>query len=126
MKHLIVADDDTTIALGFKLILEGAGYRVTAVHDGQAALEAFQADPADLILTDVRMPRMDGLELVRCVRGRYAPDLPVVIVSGSVDPDEIVVNRRAPPTAVLAKPVGVSEIVRAVRDLLQSAVEMAA
>jgi len=82
IKTLLLAEDaDTTRAL-LKNILETAGYAVTTAVDGQAAWEMMQDKPFDILVTDVDMPRMDGFELTKNVRGQEQwINLPVVLVT---------------------------------------------
>jgi two-component system chemotaxis sensor kinase CheA len=81
-KRLIVADDSVTTRGLEKSILEGAGYDVSVVPDGQAAWQMLQAHGADLLVSDVEMPNLDGFALTATVRGsdRFH-DLPVVLVT---------------------------------------------
>jgi DNA-binding NtrC family response regulator len=83
--RLLVADDEEPQRRALSGILERAGYEVTTTPDGQAALAALEGRSFDLLLTDQRMPVLDGLELLERVR-RTAPDLPVVLMTafGSV------------------------------------------
>ena len=81
MRLLVVDDSLTTRALE-KSILEAAGYEVTVAADGAAAWQLLQERGTDLLVSDVDMPRMDGVALTEAVRGskRFA-DLPVVLVT---------------------------------------------
>jgi two-component system chemotaxis sensor kinase CheA len=81
-KRLLVADDSVTTRTLEKSILEGAGYEVVVAVDGANAWELLQERGADLLVSDVEMPRMDGFALTEAVRGskRFA-DLPVVLVT---------------------------------------------
>ena len=81
-KRLIVADDSVTTLSLEKSILEGAGYDVRAAANGQAAWELLQAVGADLLVSDVQMPKMDGFELTASIRGSERfHDLPIVLVT---------------------------------------------
>ena len=81
-KRLLVVDDSVTTRTLEKSILESAGYEVVTAIDGQAAWELLQKEGADLLVSDVEMPRMDGFELARTVRGsKRFRELPVVLVT---------------------------------------------
>jgi two-component system chemotaxis sensor kinase CheA len=81
-KRLLVVDDSVTTRTLEKSILESAGYEVLTAIDGQAAWDILQNQGADLVVSDVEMPRMDGFELARAVRGsKRFRDLPVVLVT---------------------------------------------
>jgi two-component system chemotaxis sensor kinase CheA len=80
--RVLLAEDTTTTRVLERMILEGAGYRVEAVADGAAAWQALNQAGADLVVSDVDMPVMDGFELCAAIRRspRFA-DLPVVLVT---------------------------------------------
>jgi len=81
----IVAEDEAINRLYLKRVLEGAGYEVTAAADGEAALDAASDGTWDFILMDVSMPRMDGLEATRRIRGleaeRGSPRVPIIALT---------------------------------------------
>lgn len=81
MPHVLIAEDETLVALAMAFILESEGYRVTVACNGVEAVEADVDDPADILITDMRMPVMDGAALIRAIRERR-PDLPIIVVSG--------------------------------------------
>lgn len=78
---LVVVDDDAGLREMLTAWLEHAGFAVTACADGRAALEALDGDTFDAVLSDIRMPGMEGLELLRAVRDKDL-DLPVVLLTG--------------------------------------------
>jgi DNA-binding response OmpR family regulator len=73
MRHVLIADDEPTVARLLRIALERAGYRVTAVADGLAAWERIRHDPPDVLITDLDMPRMNGEQLCRRVQAEL-PD----------------------------------------------------
>lgn len=79
--RLLLVDDDESFRRVQEYQLGQAGYRVTACGDGKSALESFRSDGHDLVVTDIRMPGIDGLELLTCLRAISA-DTPVIIVTG--------------------------------------------
>ncbi len=78
MARVLVADDEPSFRAFLADVLEGAGHRVTEARDGAEALAALGREPYDLVLCDQRMPRVDGLELLR--RARELPSPPPVVV----------------------------------------------
>jgi len=78
--RITIVDDSLTQRIMIQSLLQGAGYRVSTACDGSEALEAVRSDRPDLIVTDLEMPEMNGLELVRAVKVEF-PDLPVVLVT---------------------------------------------
>jgi CheY-like chemotaxis protein len=79
---ILVVEDDEKLRAMLRRTLRGAGWHVRVAEDGREALESFGSETPDLLLTDIDMPNMNGIELVARVRERY-PDLPVVFMSGN-------------------------------------------
>jgi len=79
MAKITLVDDDENIVASISLALESHGHQVKACYDGVAGLAALEADPPDLAILDVKMPRMDGMEVLR--RLRQTSDLPVIILT---------------------------------------------
>jgi len=81
MKAILFVDDHEVLARLSCEILEMQGYRAVSAYNGHDALEKFEKERFDLLVTDFRMDGMNGLELARKVHGKY-PDVPVIIVTG--------------------------------------------
>jgi len=79
MAKITLVDDDENIVTSVSLALESHGHTVTAYYDGASGLAALEADPPDLAILDVKMPRMDGMEVLR--RLRRTTDVPVIILT---------------------------------------------
>ena len=79
MAKITLVDDDENITTSVGLALESHGHTVKAYYDGAAGLAALESDPPDLAILDVKMPRMDGMEVLR--RLRQTSDLPVIILT---------------------------------------------
>jgi two-component system response regulator ChvI len=79
MPTIALVDDDRNILTSVSLSLEAEGYRVQTYTDGSSALEGLKANPPDLAIFDIKMPRMDGMELLR--RLRQKSDLPVIFLT---------------------------------------------
>jgi CheY-like chemotaxis protein len=78
---VLIVDDDPSVLAMVKRTLERAGHDVAVAADGRAGIAALDAGNTDLLIVDIFMPTMDGLELLRDVR-RHRPGLPVVVTSG--------------------------------------------
>ncbi|MDB5451589.1 MAG: hypothetical protein JWO33_167 [Caulobacteraceae bacterium] len=88
MAKITLVDDDENIVASVSLALESHGHAVKAFYDGASGLAALESDPPDLAILDVKMPRMDGMEVLR--RLRQTSDLPVIILTSKDDEiDEI-------------------------------------
>jgi two-component system response regulator ChvI len=79
MPNIALVDDDRNILTSVSIALEGEGYRVQSYTDGSAALDGLKGNPPDLAILDIKMPRMDGMELLR--RLRQKSDLPVIFLT---------------------------------------------
>lgn len=84
--RLLLAEDDLLLAATLAEFLRDEGYHVTSANDGAQALEAAEGLDFDILLTDLRMPVMDGMALIRALRAKR-PSLPVVVMSGDVPTD---------------------------------------
>ena len=85
-KTVLLIDDDDSLRRVVEYNLQEEGYGVVTAADGTTGLQAFQAQAIDLVLTDIRMPEMDGLELLTRLKAMHA-DLPVIILTahGTID-----------------------------------------
>jgi two-component system chemotaxis response regulator CheY len=100
MQHILLVDDEEALRYVFERYLSILGYRVTTARDGVEALRLYRAGPVDLLITDFRMPHMDGGELLRRVRA-IDPALPAILISANpVDAGALPGNVR-----LFAKPV---------------------
>ena len=79
MAKITLIDDDENIVASVSLALENHGHAVTAYYDGASGLSALESDPPDIAILDVKMPRMDGMEVLR--RLRQTSSLPVIILT---------------------------------------------
>jgi putative two-component system response regulator len=116
--HVLVADDTESVRSLFERLLSTDGHRVTSVADGRAALDAIQRHRPDVILLDVEMPGMDGLEVCRRLKADPATRLtPVVMVTGQTDLNDRIRGIEAGADEFLSKPVHPQELRVRVRSL---------
>ena len=116
---ILVAEDEGLAAMAIEDELLGEGYEVTLAPDGQAALEAAAAQPPDLLLTDLRMPRLDGSGLIRALRAAR-PDLPVVVMTGYAPSGGAAAFWRdgEAPVSLFVKPIDMDAVLAELRKLL--------
>jgi CheY-like chemotaxis protein len=88
---VLIVDDEPDIREVTSAMLAEDGYEVLTARDGQEALEILPQFRPDLVVTDLRMPRLSGFELLKVVRERF-PRLPVIAVSGDFSGDELPPN----------------------------------
>jgi CheY-like chemotaxis protein len=128
MAHILVIDDDPVVRRVVTLALEAAGHSVLRCENGRKAVAYLQHDHADLLITDIVMPEMDGVETLRAAR-QLDPNLPILAISGggSFDPkDYLGIAQAFGATAILSKPFRPTELMDLVSQLLAPAAGSAA
>jgi two-component system, OmpR family, response regulator len=121
VRVLLVEDDDDNRELMAE-VLESAGHEVVPASSGARGLEALAAGPIDVVVTDVGMPGMGGLELARAAK-RMAPRVPVVVVTGYAERDDITSARGREIDAVLVKPVDPDSLAAAVAQVAKAPID---
>jgi CheY-like chemotaxis protein len=117
-KILIIDDDVDTLKL-VGMMLQKQGYSIVAANNGPQGLEQAEKEAPDLILLDVMMPGMTGLETCRLLRAEMAlRDTPIILLTASDDPDLDAKGRQAGATASMRKPFGSANIISAVEQAL--------
>jgi len=119
-KTVLLIDDDESLRRVVEYNLHEEGYRVLTAVDGTSGLQAFRADAVDLVLTDVRMPEMDGLELLARVKAMQ-PDLPVIMLTAHGTIDSAVEAMKLGAFDYLTKPFNREQLKAAVRKALEVA-----
>lgn len=116
--RVLVVDDDELLARGMKRVLVAEGYDVITCHNGEEAMRHVATGKLDTIITDVAMPRMTGVGLLRAIR-EYDRDLPVIMATGepSIDSAAAAVEHGA--LKYLMKPVSPEELTRTVQKAIQ-------
>jgi two-component system response regulator HydG len=115
---VLVADDDPGLRESLERTLTRDGYRVLLVPDGRAALDRLQAGGVDLVLTDLRMPGLSGLELLRAVKA-IAPDVDVILLTAFGTIEEAVKAMKEGAYDFLTKPFQRAQLQRVIRQALE-------
>ncbi|MDQ3887134.1 MAG: response regulator transcription factor [Actinomycetota bacterium] len=121
MTTVLLAEDDTAIAEPLSRALQREGHRVVCAGDGPAALHQADDGEVDLLVLDLGLPEMDGLDVCRR-RRRTRPDLPVLMLTARADEVDFVVGLDAGADDYVAKPFRLAELLARVRALLRRSV----
>ena len=128
MARILVIDDDPAVRAAMQMVLERDGFEVNAVGDGPSGIKLVAAQDFDLLLVDLFMPGMDGLETIRQVH-RHKPGLPIIIMSGlsfastgAQPPDFLAMAGRLGAVGNLKKPFRPRELLAVVADGLVTSV----
>ncbi len=116
-KHILVADDDAHIREVIRFALEKAGMAVTLAGDGREAISRFQASNADLIVLDINMPELDGLEVCREVR--KTSDIPILFLSSRDDEIDRILGLEIGGDDYVTKPFSPRELVARINAILK-------
>ncbi len=115
--HILVVDDEEIARTNLEYVLKKEGYRVTTAVNGMDALEKISGAEFDLILTDLKMEKMDGLQLVESVK-HVSPFTDIIMITGFATVSSAVDALKKGATHYLPKPVNLDELRAAVRDIL--------
>ncbi len=119
MPRILIAEDEPDIRALIDITLKFGGFDVVTVADGQAAVESATARRPDLILLDVRMPRMTGYEACRALKANPATaDIPIVFLSAKGQEDEVRSGLTAGARDYILKPFAPEELIKHVGRLL--------
>ncbi len=119
-KRLLVVDDEPNLLRAVAAVLRGEGFEISTARSGREALVAVAENTPDLIVSDVRMPGMDGFELAR--RLRRAPNfalLPIIFLTAKDETEDRVEGFRAGVDVYLTKPFEPDELVAVINNILQ-------
>ena len=117
-RHILLVDDEPEALETMGAYLDELGYRVSRAQSGNMAFSLYQTDPADLVVTDIRMPDGDGEELVKKLHDR-SPTLPIIVVTGHIGMTEkLEADAATKRIAVLKKPISLSLMADTLEQLL--------
>ena len=117
MANITLVDDDENIVASVSMALESHGHKVTAYHDGATGLDALESSPPDLAILDVKMPRMDGMEVLR--RLRQTSTLPVIILTSKDEEIDEILGYNLGADAYIHKPFSQRLLIERVKALLR-------
>jgi two-component system response regulator ChvI len=119
MAKITLVDDDENIVTSVSLALESLGHKVKSYYDGATGLAALESEPPDLAIVDVKMPRMDGMEVLR--RLRQTSDLPVIILTSKDEEIDEILGFNLGADDYIHKPFSQRLLIERVKAILRRA-----
>jgi two-component system, OmpR family, response regulator ChvI len=117
MPIIALVDDDRNILTSVSIVLEAEGYRIMTYTDGDSALDGFKTSPPDLAILDSKMPRMDGMEMLR--RLRQKSDMPVIFLTSKDEEVDELFGLKMGADDFIRKPFSQRLLVERVKTLLR-------
>ena len=117
-EKIVLVDDDRNITTSVSMALEAEGFTVKTFNDGEAGLEGIEEEKPNLAVLDVKMPRMDGLELLESIR-KNDQNLPVIFLTSKDDEVDQVVGLRMGADDYITKPFSQRLLIERIRTLLR-------
>lgn len=117
VEHILVIDDDAFLSEILSETLVDSGFEVKTLADGQAALDYLAANPIDLVILDIRLPGLNGYEVLKEIRKRS--EIPVIMLTGVTEPEAIVWSLELGAVDYIKKPFQANELVARVRAKLR-------
>ena len=119
MANITLVDDDENIVASVSLALESLGHTVRAYYDGASGLAALEAEPPDLAILDVKMQRMDGMEVLR--RLRQTSDVPVIILTSKDEEIDEILGFNLGADDYMTKPFSQRLLIERIKAILRRA-----
>ena len=127
MANILIVDDDSAVQATIRIVLERAGHAVVVAGDGRKGLAIFEAGDFDLLILDIFMPGMDGIETMKLIHQRR-PLIPILVISGrpiasdsDTAPDFLNMATKLGAISGLQKPFRPAELLTAVSGCLEAA-----
>ena len=118
-KRILLVDDEPLIIKGLKYTLEQEGYETLAAYDGEEALEAFFANTVDLVLLDVMLPKLDGIQV--CQRIRESSNVPIIMLTAKGEDMDKILGLEYGADDYMTKPFNILEVKARIKTILRRA-----
>jgi len=115
MALVLIVDDERGMRDFLKILLEKEGHKVITANRGQKALEILKSKTIDLVVSDIRMPELSGIELLEIIKEK-TPELPVIMITAFASPDDAVMAMKNGAFDYISKPFNVDEIISVIRS----------
>lgn len=116
--RILVVDDDVIVVKSCRRILEAEGFEVTTVPSADDALEKIKMYDFDLLIMDVKMPKHDGIFLMREIKKNW-PDIPIIVMSGYPTPETIADVLKLGAIQFIPKPFKPDEFMKSIQQVIQ-------
>ena len=118
-KRILLVDDEPLIIKGLKYTLEQEGYETLAAYDGEEALEVFFANTVDLVLLDVMLPKLDGIQV--CQRIRESSNVPIIMLTAKSEDMDKILGLEYGADDYMTKPFNILEVKARIKTILRRA-----
>ncbi|MBI3913413.1 MAG: response regulator transcription factor [Chloroflexi bacterium] len=118
-KRILVVDDEPQVREVLKMYLQRDGFRVSTAEDGEAALAAYESASPDLVVLDLMLPKIEGLEVFRCIRAKNAT--PIIMLTAKGEELDRVLGLELGADDYIVKPFSPREVVARVKNVLRRA-----
>jgi len=116
-EKILIVDDEENSRIGLSKILTKSGYEVLTAENGRQALDTIKQEDCSLVITDMKMPEMDGIQLLREIK-QYNPDIGVIIVTAYGEVDSYLESMNLGAFEYLNKPIKVDELKKVISKVL--------
>lgn len=115
---ILLVDDEEQILVNLKRLLEISGYKVDIAYNGNEALEKINSNAFNVVISDIEMPLMDGLELLTRIRKNPDQNLPVVLMTGFLNTEYAIEAIRRGASDFIRKPIDIKQLIKSVNNLV--------
>ena len=114
--NILLTDDDEAVRKSVVQYLAARGHALKTASDGAQALKLMKESPPDLVISDIQMPGMDGIDFLKAIRERF-PDLPVILMTGSGTLETAIAALRQQATDYLIKPIELEDLQKCIERI---------
>ena len=122
-KRILLVDDEPLIIKGLRFTLEQEGYDILTASDGEEALEVFRSEPVDLVLLDVMLPKLDGIQV--CQRIRESSNVPILMLTAKGEDMDKILGLEYGADDYMTKPFNILEVKARIKTVLRRAAQPA-
>lgn len=116
-KNILIIDDDKLVGISLQRLLRLKGYNAVFVDNGASATEKVRNENFDLIISDIRMPKMDGIDTIKAIR-HLKPSIPEILITGYSDNESYEAAQKLKIANFIYKPFDIEQIIKAVNETL--------